>query len=60
MGTKRTCERCGREFISHGSLLCSGCEKARAAQANAKARREFRKERRDAAKHKDQPRPGNG
>jgi hypothetical protein len=44
MGTKRTCERCGRQFISHGSLLCSGCERATHQQAAQKAARERRQQ----------------
>ena len=59
MGTKRTCERCGREFISHGSPLCSGCERATHNQAAQKAARERRQQQRIAAKHKQQSGPSN-
>jgi hypothetical protein len=60
MGTKRTCERCGREFISHGSPLCSACERATHKQAAQKAARERRQQQRAAAKHKHAPEPRNG
>jgi hypothetical protein len=57
MGTKRICERCGREFISHGSPLCSGCERATHQQAAQKAARERRQQQRIAAKHRHQSGP---
>jgi hypothetical protein len=60
MGVKRTCERCGREFISHGSPLCSGCERATHQQAAQKAARKRRQQQRAAAKHKHSPEPRNG
>jgi hypothetical protein len=60
MGTKRTCERCGREFISHGSPLCSGCERATHQQAAQKAARERRQQQRIATKHKHAQEPHNG
>jgi uncharacterized Zn finger protein (UPF0148 family) len=59
MGTKRTCERCGREFISHGSPLCSGCERATHKQAAQRAARTRRRQQRIDAKQRHQSGPSN-
>jgi uncharacterized Zn finger protein (UPF0148 family) len=59
MATKQTCTRCGREFTSHGSALCSRCERATHKQAAHKAARERRQQQRIDAQHRHLPGPSN-
>jgi len=60
MGTKQTCTRCGKTFVSHGPPLCPSCEKAADHAATAKTARERRQQRHADAKHKHQPGSSNG